>query len=291
MGAKISVDSATMFNKGLEIIEACHLFDLPETRSMCWFIPSRSFMAWWNMPMAAAGPAGRAGYAHADRPCPGLAGPDGDAGQAPRPGAAFRPDLFRILIRPLSRSWYRPGAAFNAGGCAPAVFNAANEVAVEAFLNGKIGFLDIRPAVTLTLARVLPSGPRGIGACMLDWLGSGALTLVAFIAVMSFVVVIHELGHYWAGRWCGVHAEAFSIGFGPTLASPGPTSWARCGKFPRLPLGGYVQFRGDANAASAPDHAALEALRRKHPNPETVLHFKPVHQRAFIVAAGPHWPI
>lgn len=121
---------------------------------------------------------------------------------------------------------------------------------------------------------------------MLDWLGSGALTLFAFIAVMSFVVVIHELGHYWAGRWCGVHAEAFSIGFGPTVASRTDklgTVW----KISALPLGGYVQFRGDANAASAPDHAALEDLRRKHPDPDTVLHFKPVHQRAFIVAAGP----
>ncbi len=121
---------------------------------------------------------------------------------------------------------------------------------------------------------------------MFDWLGSGALTLVAFIAVVSFVVVIHELGHYWAGRACGVHAEAFSLGFGPRVfacTDRNGTVW----KLSALPLGGFVQFRGDVNAASAPDYEALEELRKTHPDPGTVLHFKPVWQRAFIVAAGP----
>ncbi|WP_306016249.1 RIP metalloprotease [Oceanicaulis sp. MMSF_3324] len=121
---------------------------------------------------------------------------------------------------------------------------------------------------------------------MLDWLGSGTLSIFAFILVMGFVVIIHELGHYWAGRMCGVHADAFSMGFGPTLISRTDklgTVW----KVSALPLGGFVQFRGDANAASAPDYDTLEQLRREHPDPDSVLHFKPVWQRAFIVAAGP----
>ena len=121
---------------------------------------------------------------------------------------------------------------------------------------------------------------------MLDWLGSGTLSIFAFILVMGFVVIIHELGHYWAGRMCGVHADAFSMGFGPTLFSRTDrlgTVW----KVSALPLGGFVQFRGDANAASAPDYETLEELRREHPDPDSVLHFKPVGQRAFIVAAGP----
>lgn len=121
---------------------------------------------------------------------------------------------------------------------------------------------------------------------MFDWLGSGALSIFAFILVMGFVVIIHELGHYWAGRVCGVHADAFSMGFGPTLFSRTDklgTVW----KVSALPLGGFVQFRGDANAASAPDYETLDKLRREHPDPDSVLHFKPVWQRAFIVAAGP----
>lgn len=121
---------------------------------------------------------------------------------------------------------------------------------------------------------------------MLDWLGSGALSIIAFIMVMGFVVIIHELGHYWAGRICGVHADAFSMGFGPTLISRTDkrgTVW----KVSALPLGGFVQFRGDANAASAPDYETLDRLRDEHPDPDSVLHFKPVWQRAFIVAAGP----
>lgn len=121
---------------------------------------------------------------------------------------------------------------------------------------------------------------------MTDILGSGLLSIAAFVAVISFVVVIHELGHYFAGRAFGVHAEAFSIGFGPTLFSwkdKRGTIWRIAG----LPLGGYVRFLGDANAASAPDHATLERLRAERADADQVYHFKPVWQRAVIVAAGP----
>lgn len=120
----------------------------------------------------------------------------------------------------------------------------------------------------------------------MDIFGSGLLAVAAFVAVISFVVVIHELGHYWAGRVFGVHAETFSIGFGPTLYSWRDrlgTRWRVAG----LPLGGYVQFRGDENAASAPDRETLEQLRASRADADTVLHFKPVWQRAIIVAAGP----
>jgi regulator of sigma E protease len=119
-----------------------------------------------------------------------------------------------------------------------------------------------------------------------DLLGSGLLSIAAFVAVISFVVVIHELGHYLAGRVFGVHAEAFSIGFGPTLASwedKRGTLW----RIAALPLGGYVRFLGDANAASAPDPETLERLRAGREDADKVFHFKPVWQRALIVLAGP----
>ena len=82
------------------------------------------------------------------------------------------------------------------------------------------------------------------------------LTLVAFLLLLGPLIVIHELGHYWVGRWCGVRAERFSVGFGKEL-------WHRIDKrgtrwrIAAFPLGGYVQFAGDADAASRPD-AALE---------------------------------
>ncbi|MEM1366103.1 MAG: site-2 protease family protein, partial [Pseudomonadota bacterium] len=74
--------------------------------------------------------------------------------------------------------------------------------------------------------------------------------LPAFIAVLSIVVFIHEMGHYLAGRWCGVGVKAFSIGFGRELFGWNDrhgTRWKVC----LVPLGGYVKFDGDMNAASA----------------------------------------
>ncbi|WBQ13353.1 site-2 protease family protein [Hyphomonadaceae bacterium BL14] len=121
---------------------------------------------------------------------------------------------------------------------------------------------------------------------MTEMFGAGLLSIAAFVAVISFVVVIHEMGHLYAGRLFGVHAEVFSIGFGPTLLrwrDKTGTAW----RIAALPLGGYVRFRGDENAASAPDHEALEALRASRVDADSVFHFKPVWQRAVIVAAGP----
>ena len=55
--------------------------------------------------------------------------------------------------------------------------------------------------------------------CQLPTVGSVPLTLLAFIAALSVIVFIHEYGHYIVGRWCGIHAEVFSLGFGPVLIS------------------------------------------------------------------------
>ena len=109
------------------------------------------------------------------------------------------------------------------------------------------------------------------------------LTALAFVAVIGPLVFVHELGHYLVGRWCGVKAEAFSIGFGPEIAAwvdRRGTRW----RMGALPLGGYVRFKGDMNAASQTDPAWLEmsASDRAECFPA-----KPLWQRAAIVAAGP----
>jgi len=73
--------------------------------------------------------------------------------------------------------------------------------------------------------------------------------ILSFIAVVSIVVFIHELGHYLVAKWCGVRVDEFSIGFGKTLLSfkdRSGTEWKVC----LLPFGGYVKMYGDTNAAS-----------------------------------------
>ena len=109
------------------------------------------------------------------------------------------------------------------------------------------------------------------------------VTILAFLALIGTLVVVHELGHYFVGRWFGVKAEKFSIGFGPQLfgwTDKRGTLW-RVGA---LPLGGFVQFAGDMNPASQADET-WKALPEKERN-ET-FQSKTLWQRALIVFAGP----
>jgi len=111
---------------------------------------------------------------------------------------------------------------------------------------------------------------------------AGVLYALPFLVALLIIVFIHELGHFLVARWCGVDVEAFSIGFGKEITGwydRHGTRWKLCW----LPLGGYVKFRGDANAASMPDAAAVERARLEPGN----FHGKPVWQRAAVVAAGP----
>jgi len=83
-------------------------------------------------------------------------------------------------------------------------------------------------------------------------------TLLAFVIALSVIVAIHEYGHYIVGRWSGIHADVFSLGFGPVIYSrydKRGTKW----QIAALPFGGYVKFAGDADAASGKDVAAMEA--------------------------------
>lgn len=108
--------------------------------------------------------------------------------------------------------------------------------------------------------------------------------LLPFMFVLALVVFIHEMGHFLVGRWCGVKVETFSLGFGPRLFSfrdRKGTEWA----LSAIPLGGFVKFKGDANEASVPDHAAAAAMPESERS-DSFPH-KPVIQRAAIVAAGP----
>ncbi len=103
-------------------------------------------------------------------------------------------------------------------------------------------------------------------------------SLLAFFAVLGPLVFIHELGHYWVGRLCGIRAEAFSIGFGREIAGwtdKRGTRW----KVGWLPLGGYVMFAGDRDVASS---AAADGPLAPDSFPAAAM-----WKRALTVAAGP----
>ncbi|MEO1045333.1 MAG: RIP metalloprotease RseP [Pseudomonadota bacterium] len=105
----------------------------------------------------------------------------------------------------------------------------------------------------------------------------------AFLLLLGPLVFVHEMGHYLVGRWCGVKAEVFSIGFGKEIFG----WYDRLGTRWRvsvLPLGGYVQFAGDMNPASQPD-AEWQNLPDAERN--KTFQSKSLWQRAAIVFAGP----
>ena len=116
--------------------------------------------------------------------------------------------------------------------------------------------------------------------------------IVPILLILGVVVTVHELGHFWAARAFGTAIERFSIGFGRPIFSRRDKAGVEW-QVGWLPLGGYVKFAGDENAASLPDRDELETLRREviaREGPAAVdryFHFKPLWQRAIIVAAGP----
>ncbi len=108
--------------------------------------------------------------------------------------------------------------------------------------------------------------------------------VIGFPLLLGPLVTIHELGHYIVGRWFGVHAEAFSVGFGKEIwgfTDKRGTRW----KLSTLPLGGYVQFKGDMNPASIPDAEAVAKASAEERRGS--FHHAALWKRALIVFAGP----
>ena len=119
---------------------------------------------------------------------------------------------------------------------------------------------------------------------MISDLGGTAWTLATFLVAIVIIVTVHEFGHYIIGRWTGIHAEVFSLGFGKVI-------WSRTDKrgtrwqIAALPLGGYVKFLGDADGSSRPDQGAMRGLsanERRH-----TMHGAPLWARSATVVAGP----
>ncbi len=119
---------------------------------------------------------------------------------------------------------------------------------------------------------------------VLSTMGSTVWAAVFFILALSIIVFVHEFGHYIVGRWTGIHAEVFSLGFGKVLASRTDSRGTRW-QLAAIPFGGFVKFMGDANAASGKDGEAMAGMSKtelRH-----TMHGAPLWARAATVAAGP----
>lgn len=142
---------------------------------------------------------------------------------------------------------------------------------------------------------------------MVDVIVTVLISVLAFAILLPLIVFVHEYGHFKVARLCGVRVDTFSIGFGRALVSwtdKQGTVW----KIAAIPLGGFVKFFGDANAASAGAAGDAAEAADAAPKPATTqfsserdrleaaltdeekkvcFHFKPVWQRMLVVAAGP----
>ena len=114
--------------------------------------------------------------------------------------------------------------------------------------------------------------------------GNFVITVLAFVLCLSVIVFVHEFGHYFIGKLSGIHAEVFSIGFGPVIISSYDkrgTKW----QLAAFPLGGYVKFLGDKNPASSPDPEIDKRDEQK--SLRKSMHGAPLWARFITVAAGP----
>ena len=292
MGRKISVDSATLMNKGLELIEACVLFGMeprqvevvvhPQSivHSMVEYVDGSVLAQLGNPDM-------RTPIAHAlgwpDRIASGVESLDLVAAARLDFEA---PDIERFPALRLAR------AAAETGGTSPAVLNAANEVAVAAFLDGRLGFPGIPAIIEAVLNRhqcrrvddlqdVLAADrwARHEAESMMTRRGQGRhmtiLTYVfAFLVAIGVLVAVHEFGHFWMARRLGIRVVRFSIGFGRPLwrrrAADG-TEYA----ISAIPLGGYVKLLDEREGPVAAEHLS-QAYNRQ-----------PVWRRVLVLLAGP----
>lgn len=162
MGAKITIDSATMMNKGLEVIEARWLFDIPEERIDVVIHPESIVHSMVEY---------KDGAVIAEMGVPDMRGPISYALSWPErieSGVSFvewpkvktltffEPDDRKFPMLGLART------ALREGGAVPTVMNAANEIAVEAFLNKRIGFTDIHRVVAGVMEEDMPPQPASI---------------------------------------------------------------------------------------------------------------------------------
>ena len=288
MGGKITIDSATLMNKGLEVIEAHHLFGTPYDRIDVVVHPQSIVHGLVTLCDGAS----LAHLGHPDMRVPiayALHHPERVDVPVPQLDLAevgaltFEPPDLEAF--PCLRARVRRGA--RAGGTAPCVLNAANEVAVHAFLNERLGFLGIPAVIEGTLERLpAPAGAllrvalrgrrrrapdrgraRGPG-------GDDAVSWILAFAGFAALIILHELGHFAAAKAVGMRVERFSLFFGrtPLRFQRGETEYG----VGWIPLGGFVKITGMNPHEEIPAEAVPRAYYRQ-----------PVWKRLVVISAGP----
>ena len=284
MGGRITIDSATLFNKGLEVIEAHHLFGTPYEQIDVVVHPQSIVHGMVSLNDGAS----LAHLGHPDMRVPisyALHHPERADVPVPTLDLAAvgslefeAPDEEAFPCLRLARE------AAMAGGTAPCVLNAADEVAVHAFLNGDLPFTGIPRVIEDTLEAV----PRPAAARLLEprrgrhrgapprRRGRGMTLVSIILAAAGFMalVVLHEMGHFFAAKAVGMRVEKFSLFFPPNLISRkrGETEYA----IGAIPLGGYVKITGMNPSEDLPDEVRTRAY-----------YSQPVWKRIVVIAAGP----
>lgn len=118
----------------------------------------------------------------------------------------------------------------------------------------------------------------------MEFITNGIHYILSFTLILSVIVFVHEFGHYFIAKLCGVKIEVFSIGFGKEFFGFNDKSGTRW-KFSMLPFGGYVKMFGDQGAASTPDNDSLDQMTEEEK--AVSFHYKALWQKALVVFAGP----
>ena len=287
MGGRITIDSATLMNKGFEAIEAHHLFGVPFERIEVVVHPQSIVHSLIDLNDGAT----LAHLGHPDMRVPisyALHYPERADVDVPRLDLAAvgelsfePPDLETFACLRLALE------AGRAGGTAPCVLNAADEVAVAAFLEGKIGFTAIAAAIERVLEAMPALQPthfedlfavdaearrrteeagRGVGTGM-NWL----LIFLGF----SLLIILHEAGHFFAAKATGMRVERFFLFFGPKIWSRSNAARPSTGS-PRSRSGGYVKISGMNPEEELPPEVEDRGYYRQ-----------PVWKRIVVIGAGP----
>ena len=286
MGGRITIDSATLMNKGFEAIEAHHLFGVPYERIEVVVHPQSIVHSLIDLNDGAT----LAHLGHPDMRVPisyALHFPERADVDVPRLDLAAvgelsfePPDLETFACLRLALE------AGGAGGTAPCVLNAADEVAVAAFLDGRIEFTAIAAAIERVLEE-MPARPvthfddlfavdeeaRRRTEEQVGGLAQGMSWLFVFLG-FSLLIILHEAGHFFAAKATGMRVERFFLFFGPTIWSfkRGETEYG----VKAIPLGGYVKISGMNPEEELPPEVEHRAYYRQ-----------PVWKRIVVIAAGP----
>ena len=279
MGARITIDSATLMNKGLEVIEAHWLFDVPFERIEVVVHPQSIVHALVRL---------RDGALLAHLGLPDMRVPIAYALAHPRRASVEAPRLdltqaLSLTFEPADTETFRclalARAAGVAGGLAPCALNAADEEAVAAFLDGRCRFADIPALVERALetcsadalerARAGARGRRRSACVRAPGARGGSARLSASIAIggLLALVFIHELGHFLAAKSVGMRVTKFYVGFPPAVVkrTVGATEYG----IGLIPLGGFVRIVGMGRPRGKDLHACSEAIEkaaeRRHP--------------------------